>query len=100
MPEIGQTISHYRITEKLGAGGMGEVYKAHDITLDRMVAIKFLPEIFSADQERLRRFELEARHAASLSHSNVVGIHEFGAADGLYFAVMELVEGQTLRTAL
>ncbi len=100
MPEIGEIISHYRITERLGAGGMGEVYSALDTTLNRMVAIKFLPPILSADPELLRRFEMEARQAASLNHPGVVGIHEFGTASGVHYAVMELIEGQTLRAAL
>ena len=70
MPEIGQTISHYKILDQLGAGGMGEVYRAHDTTLDRQVAIKVLPDILSGDPERLARFEREAKVLASLNRLN------------------------------
>ncbi len=75
MPEIGRTISHYRIIEKLGQGGMGEVFLAHDTSLDRKVALKFLPDIFSGDPERLARFEREAKLlTANRSHDRIVGI--------------------------
>ncbi len=93
---IGQTISHFRITEKLGAGGMGEVYRAEDTTLGRHVAIKVLPDIFSGDLERLARFEREAKLLASLNHPNIATIHGLEQQDGKRFLVMELVEGETL----
>ena len=95
MPEIGQTISHYRIIEKLGVGGMGEVYRAEDTNLNRQVAIKVLPEMFSGDPERLARFEREAKLLASLNHPNIAAIYGFEQADGKRFLVMELVEGET-----
>ena len=96
MPEIGQTISHYRITEKLGQGGMGEVFLAHDTSLDRKVALKFLPDIFSGDPERLARFEREAKLLASLNHPNIATIYGLEQADGKRFLAMELVGGETL----
>jgi serine/threonine protein kinase len=96
MPEIGQTISHYRIIEKLGQGGMGEVFLAHDTSLDRTVALKFLPEVFSGDLERLARFEREAKLLASLNHPNIATIYGLEQAGGKRFLAMELVEGETL----
>jgi len=93
---IGQTISHYRITEKLGQGGMGEVFLAHDTSLDRKVVLKFLPDIFSGDPERLARFEREAKLLASLNHPNIATIYGLEQADGKRFLAMELVEGETL----
>ncbi|MDA2930680.1 serine/threonine protein kinase [Acidobacteria bacterium AH-259-O06] len=93
---IGKTISHYRILEKLGEGGMGEVYRAEDTTLKREVAIKVLPEQFTQDPQRLARFEREAQLLASLNHPNIAAIHSFEHADGLHFLVLELVEGETL----
>jgi len=93
---IGTSLSHYRITEKLGAGGMGEVYRAEDSRLGRQVAIKVLPEMFSGDPERMARFEREARLLASLTHPNIAGIHGLEEADSKRFIVMELVEGETL----
>ncbi len=96
MPETGQTLSHYRILEKLGEGGMGEVYRAQDTHLGRQVAIKILPDLFSTDPERLARFEREARLLASLSHQNIAAIHGLEEADGKRFIVMELAEGETL----
>ncbi|MDA2931188.1 serine/threonine protein kinase [Acidobacteria bacterium AH-259-O06] len=93
---LGKTLSHYRILEKLGEGGMGEVYRAEDTTLKREVAIKVLPEQFTQDPQRLARFEREAQLLASLNHPNIAAIHSFEHADGLHFLVLELVEGETL----
>jgi len=88
---IGETIAHYRITAKLGEGGMGEVYRARDIKLDRDVAIKILPPAFAADAGRMARFEREAKVLASLNHPNIA--HIYGVEDRAL--VMELVEGPT-----
>ncbi|MGA2262281.1 MAG: protein kinase [Acidobacteriota bacterium] len=96
MPEIGQTISHYRIIEKLGQGGMGEVFLAHDTSLDRKVALKFLPDIFSVDPERLARLEREAKLLASLNHPKIAAIYGMEHADGKRFLAMEFVQGDTL----
>ena len=85
MPEIGQMISRYRIIEKLGQGGMGKVFLAHDTSLDRKVALKFLPDIFSDDSERLARFEREAKLLASLNHPNIATIYGLEQADGKRF---------------
>ena len=93
---IGKTISHYRIGQKLGQGGMGEVWLAQDSTLDRKVALKFLPDIFLGDSERLARFEREAKLLASLNHHNIATIYGLEQADGKRFLAMELVEGETL----
>ena len=93
---INQTLSHYKIIEKLGAGGMGEVYRAEDTTLKRQVALKILPEVFAEDPERLARFQREAEVLASLNHPNIAAIHGLEEADGKRFLVLELVEGETL----
>ncbi|MEE9269898.1 MAG: protein kinase, partial [Candidatus Krumholzibacteria bacterium] len=93
---IGKTLAHYEIVEKIGAGGMGEVYRAHDPKLGRDVALKILPAGFAADEERLQRFEREARLLASLSHPNVGSIFGVEHADGQRFLVLEIVEGEDL----
>src|SRR5215475_12818430 len=93
---VGRTISHYRIEESLGAGGMGVVYKARDLRLDRPVAIKFLRADKVADPERKRRFVQEAKSASALNHPNIITIHDIDQADGADFIAMEYVEGAAL----
>src|SRR5262249_29218203 len=93
----GSRLGPYEILAPLGAGGMGEVYRARDVRLSRSVALKVLPEALSAEKERLQRFEKEARSASALSHPNIVTIYEVGTSDGNFYIAMELVEGRTLR---
>ncbi len=96
----GKTLGHYQIIEKIGAGGMGEVYRAHDAVLGRDVAVKVLPEAFARDPERLTRFEQEARLLAALNHPNIAAIHGLEESDGVRFLVLELVPGETLAERL
>jgi len=93
---IGKTLSHYKVLEKIGQGGMGEVYRAEDTNLSREVAIKVLPEQFTKDPQRLARFEREAKLLASLDHPYICKIYELGEAEGKDFISMEYVQGDTL----
>jgi len=97
---IGRTLGHYHIVEKIGEGGMGEVYRAQDERLDRDVAIKVLPASLAQDPERIGRFEREAKAVAKLDHPNILAIHDFGSDEGVTYAVTELLKGQNLRQSI
>src|SRR5213075_1152595 len=96
----GTKLGPYEVQAPLGAGGMGEVYRARDTRLDRIVAVKVLPSSFSTDAERLRRFDQEARAVAALNHPNILSVHDIGSHNGTAYMVCELLEGETLRERL
>src|SRR6266705_4486848 len=97
---VGQTIGHYKISKRIGAGGMGEVYLATDITAGREAALKLLPTRFAGDAERLKRFQQEARALVGLNHPNIVTVYEIGEDHSTHYIASELIEGETLRQRL
>src|SRR5262245_62767120 len=97
---VGAQLGHYEILSPLGAGGMGEVYRARDTRLDREVAIKVLPANYANDEDRLRRFEQEARATSALNHPNILIVHDLGIREGAPYIVAELLEGEELRARL